>query len=194
MYLTTTFEPDNRKAWREWLELHHAEDKEIWLIFSKTNRGPQSFSYKDALFEALCFGWIDGVRQRIDNKKYAQRFSPRTKSSKWSATNISLANELRSGGLMTPSGLAALNQARLTVMPDNTHHEQISNSQLITAIQADPIAWNNFKNLPPSHQRRYVHWISDAKLEVTRNKRITEALELLRGNKRLGLGPGEVRK
>ena len=194
MHLTATFEPKNRTMWRQWLESHHAKEKEIWLIFTKVKRDPQSFSYRDALAEALCFGWIDGVRQRIDDERYAQRFSPRTRSSKWSKINLSLAHELKSAGLMAPSGLSALNQATPAGGSDVGHPEQTSAAPFITALQADPIAWNNFQQLPPSHQRRYVGWISDAKLETTRHKRMAEALGLLRENKRLGLGPGEVRK
>lgn len=194
MRLTATLEPKNRKAWREWLESHHAEDKDIWLIFTKAKHGPDLFSYKEALSEALCFGWIDGVRQRIDDEQYAQRFSPRIKSSKWSAVNLALANELKASGLMAPSGLEALDQATPAVKPGHEPSGQMQASPIIAAIQADPAAWNHFQNLPPSHQRRYIGWISDAKRELTRTKRVAEAIELLRENKRLGLGPGEVRK
>lgn len=194
MLLTATLEPKNRKAWRDWLEHHHAKEKEIWLIFTKAHLGQRSFSYKDALSEAICFGWIDGVRQRIDNEKYAQRFSPRAKSSKWSLVNLSLAKELQAAGLLLPSGIASLNLAKSTRINPSDQSEPFPPAWFITAIQADPVALSNFQNLPPSHQRRYVGWISAAKRDDTRDKRISEAINLLRENKRLGLGPGEVRK
>ena len=194
MKLTTTHEPKDRDAWRNWLELNHAREKEVWVVFPKKHTKATTFTYQDALLEALCFGWIDGVRQRIDDERFAQRFSPRTKTSKWSSLNKKLASDLLAAGLMTPTGITALNQANLKVAGPEKSPSQLPPDGLLTAIQADSIAWNNFQNLPPSHQRRYVGWISDAKREDTRNKRIAEAIALLRENKRIGLGPGEVRK
>ncbi|WP_306591540.1 YdeI family protein [Geothrix sp. 21YS21S-4] len=194
MLLTTTLEPKTRKAWRNWLEQYHAKEKEIWLVFTKAHVGQPAFSYKDALSEALCFGWIDGVRQRIDDEKYAQRFSPRTKSSKWSAVNLSLAKELQVAGLLAPSGVASLSHAECSQADSSNPSEPFPPVWFMTAIQADPVAWTHFQNLPLSHQRRYVGWISAAKRDDTRGKRISEAISLLRENKRLGLGPGEVRK
>lgn len=189
MLLTTTLEPENRKAWREWLELHHDTAKEIWLIFTKRTAGGPTVSYREALLEALCFGWIDGVRQRLDDEKYAQRFSPRTRHSRWSSANLSLARELQAAGLLAPPGLASLDQAKQPESP-----EPFPPSWFMAAIQADPVASMNFQGLPPSHQRRYVGWVSTAKRDDTRHRRIAEAISLLRENKRLGLGPGEVRK
>ncbi|WP_084512443.1 YdeI/OmpD-associated family protein [Geothrix fermentans] len=194
MLLTATLQPKNRKAWRDWLEHHHAIDKEIWLVFKKVHFGRVAFTYKDALLEAICFGWIDGVRQRIDDEKYAQRFSPRTKTSKWSLVNLALAKELEAEGLLSPSGIASLNQARSPQADSSKHPEPFPPVWFITAIQADMVALSNFQSLPPSHQRRYVGWVSSAKREDTRGKRIAEAIILLKENKRLGLGPGEVRK
>ena len=194
MLLTATLEPKNRKAWREWLEHHHAIEKEIWLLFKKVNSGQLAFTCRDALSEAICFGWIDGVRQRIDDEKYAQRFSPRTKTSKWSSVNLALAKELETEGLLSPSGIASLNQARFVQIDSSKQPEPFPPVWFITAVQADRVALSNFQNLPPSHQRRYVGWVSSAKREDTREKRIAEAISLLKENKRLGLGPGEVRK
>jgi uncharacterized protein YdeI (YjbR/CyaY-like superfamily) len=194
MLLTATLEPKNRKAWREWLEHHHAIEKEIWLLFKKVSSGQLAFTYRDALSEAICFGWIDGVRQRIDDEKYAQRFSPRTKTSKWSSVNLALAKELEAEGLLSPSGIASLNQARFVQIDSSKQLEPFPPVWFITAVQADRVALSNFQNLPPSHQRRYVGWVSSAKREDTREKRIAEAISLLKENKRLGLGPGEVRK
>ncbi len=194
MLLTATLEPKNRKAWRDWLEHHHAVEKEIWLVFGKVHSGQLTFTYRDALSEAICFGWIDGVRQRIDDEKYAQRFSPRTKTSKWSSVNLALAKELEAEGLLSPSGIASLNQAKFAQTDSSKQLEPFPPVWFITAVQADMVALSNFQNLPPSHQRRYVGWVSSAKREDTREKRIAEAIGLLKENKRLGLGPGEVRK
>lgn len=194
MKITRTHEPRDRESWRNWLELNHAKETEIWVVFSKKHDKSIKFTYQDALLEALCFGWIDGVRQRIDDERYAQRFSPRTKASKWSSLNKKLAGDLLAAGLMRPAGIAALDQANFKDATPEKPLSHLPPDGFLTAIQADSIAWNNFQNLPPSHQRRYVGWISDAKREDTRNKRVAEAIALLRENKRIGLGPGEVRK
>lgn len=194
MMLTVTFEPKSRQQWREWLALNHNQEKEIWLIFLKKHTRMVKFTYQDALEEALCFGWIDGVRQRIDDLRYAQRFSPRIKSSHWSAANRGLAEKLEEMGLMTSGGLASKPSFESACPHPSEQPGTGFPDWLIAAIQSDSIAWNNFLNLPSSHQRRYVGWISNAKRVETRNRRITEAISLLRENKRIGLGPGEVRK
>ena len=191
--ITNTFEPKTRQDWRNWLVLNHAHSNEIWLVLLKKHTKQAAFTYQEALEEALCFGWIDGVRQRIDDLRYAQRFSPRTKTSRWSETNKALATELEARGLMTPAGFAS--KASSPTTPNLAQQEDSALPDwLISAIQANPIAWRNFSALPPSHQRRYVGWISSAKRAETRSKRITEAISLLTENKRLGLGPGEIRK
>jgi uncharacterized protein YdeI (YjbR/CyaY-like superfamily) len=200
MKLTATFEPRNRQDWRDWLARNHNHNhnhnqvKEIWLIFLKKHTQKATFSYQDALEEALCFGWIDGVRQRIDEQRYAQRFSPRIKSSHWSDANLALAAVLEAKGHMTAAGLASKPPSG----PPSAHPPNRQGSDipdwLVAALRSDATAWTNFLGLPPSHQRRYVGWISAAKREDTRTRRITEAIALLRENKRIGLGPGEVRK
>ncbi len=191
MLITATLEPGSRKAWRDWLERHHATAKEIWLIFTKRTAAGPAISYREALLEALCFGWIDGVRQRLDDEKYVQRFTPRTRHSTWSSVNLSLARELQAAGLLAPPGLASLDQAK---EPPGEATEPFPPGWFMAAIQVDPAASMNFEGLPPSHQRRYVGWVSAAKRDDTRQRRIGEAIALLRENRRLGLGPGEVRK
>lgn len=193
MIITDSVEPKTRQEWRNWLDLNHRQAKEIWLIFLKKHTKQAAITYREALEEALCFGWIDGVRQRIDDLRYAQRFSPRTKSSRWSETNKALAATLEARGLMTPAGLASKSASSASANPTQQFGSGIPD-WLTKAIQANAIAWRNFTSLPGSYQRRYVGWILSAKREETRDKRVTEAISLLVDNKRLGLGPGEVRK
>lgn len=193
MIITETFEPRTRQDWRRWLGRHHAGSKAIWVVFLKKHTKQTTFTYQDALEEALCFGWIDGVRQRIDDLRYAQRFTPRTKSSRWSETNKALAADLEARGLMTPAGLAARASARPESPPAREEDGGVP-EWLVRALRSRPLAWKSFEALPPSHQRRYVGWISSARREETRDKRIAEAIALLMENKRIGLGPGEVRK
>jgi len=117
MNITDTFEPKTRRDWRNWLTLHRTEAKAIWVVFLKKHTKQAALTYQDALEEALCFGWIDGVRQRIDDLRYAQRFTPRTKSSRWSQVNKALAADLEAGGLMTPAGLASRAAATTKTQP-----------------------------------------------------------------------------
>ncbi|MHB8800902.1 MAG: YdeI/OmpD-associated family protein [Thermoanaerobaculia bacterium] len=193
MIITETFEPRSRQDWRKWLGRHHVEKKTIWLVFLKKHTKQATFTYQDALEEALCFGWIDGVRQRIDDLRFAQRFTPRTKSSRWSETNRALAADLEARGLMTPAGLAARGSAPPDPPPAREQPSGVP-EWLVGALRTSPLAWKNFNALPPSHQRRYVGWISSAKRDETRRGRVAEAIALLMENKRIGLGPGEVRK
>ncbi len=96
----------NREAWRQWLLENHAGFNEFWIIFYKKHTGKPTVIYREALEEALCFGWIDGILKRIDDECYMQRFTPRRSRSNWSETNIKLALKLLSEGRMHESGLA----------------------------------------------------------------------------------------
>ena len=110
MALTVT--PKSRRAWRDWLQKHHAAKPEVWLVFYKRHAGKPSLSYDDAVEEALCFGWIDGVRRRVDEDRYMHRFSPRQASSRWSALNRTRVARMEEAGLMTPAGRSAVQAAK----------------------------------------------------------------------------------
>ncbi len=189
---THTLEAPHRQAWRSWLESHGAIEREIWLIFHRKGSGHPSITYPEALEEALCFGWIDGVRQRIDDQRYAQRFTPRRYGSRWSERNLQLAARLEEQEKMTDAGRDQLPPVGTPVPIEQP--VTLLTAAVQEALAEHPEAWAAFQRLPPSHQRRYVAWISAAKREATRNKRLQEALELLKQDLRLGLGPGEVRK
>ena len=92
----------SREEWRSWLEMNHGSVEAIWLVFYKKHTGKSTLTYRDSLEEALCFGWIDGVRRSIDSEKYACRFTPRRKKSKWSAFNLKLVEELITTTPMAP--------------------------------------------------------------------------------------------
>lgn len=193
MILTDTFEPGTRDAWRAWLAAHHDQAKGVWLVFLKAGTGQAGLTYREALEEALCFGWIDGVRQRIDDLRYAQRFTPRTPASRWSEVNKALAASLEAQGRMRPAGLAWKAAWSTPAAPARPQGSALPDG-FEAALQAHPVADAHFKALPPSHQRRYLGWIGSAKRDETRARRIAEAIALLQENKRIGLGPGEVRK
>lgn len=188
MKITQTFTASNRAEWRSWLDEHGATESEVWLVYYKAGTGKPTISYQDSLEEALCFGWIDSIIQKIDAESYARKFNPRRAGSKWSELNKHLVAKLVQERRMTEAGLAKVDfnpgeapkarPKRLPLpLPD----------WLKVALMADPTAWENFQKLPPSHQRNYIGWISDAKREETRQKRIRYALERLQKPQPLGL-------
>jgi uncharacterized protein YdeI (YjbR/CyaY-like superfamily) len=194
MIITKTFYAEDRHAWRSWLQFHHASETEIWLVFFKKHTNKPSIIYQEALEEALCFGWIDGVRQKLDDDRFAQRFTPRRKLSRWSDVNKRLVARLTKEGRMTAAGLSVVDFPPLdSEAPFPVRKELPLPNWLESALKINAV-WANFQKLPPSHQRRYIGWISEAKREKTRQKRIQEAIALLKENKRIGIGPGEVRK
>ncbi len=188
MKITQIFEAADRESWRRWLEEHGSTQAEVWLVYYKAGSGKTAISYQDSLEEALCFGWVDSLIQKIDEEKYARKFTPRRAGSKWSELNKHLVARLIQEGRMTEAGLAKVEfvveeapKARPKrpplPLPDWLKEELMKN----------PLAWENFQKLPASHQRNYIGWISDAKREETRQKRIRYALERLEKGLQLGL-------
>jgi uncharacterized protein YdeI (YjbR/CyaY-like superfamily) len=104
------FHASSREEWRSWLEKNHAGAKEVWLVYYKKHTGKPSIGYTDSLEEAICFGWIDGLKKSVDEERYAYRFSPRKPKSKWSPRNTKLAKKMIEEKKMTPAGLAAFKQ------------------------------------------------------------------------------------
>src|SRR3989442_15852421 len=108
MEISETLLVTSRQQWREWLTPHHADCKEIWLIYYKKSSGKTGISYEESVEEALCFGWIDGTNKGIDEETYAGRFTPRRSRSHWSASNRARVGRLLQEGRMTEAGLAVL--------------------------------------------------------------------------------------
>ena len=187
MKINQTLYVVSRDDWRAWLQQKHAIEKEIWLIFYKKASGQPSLPYDDAVEEALCFGWIDSIIQRMDDKRYAQKFTPRTNTAKWSPSNIVRIRKMIDAGKMTPIGLSKIDAELLKAEPKPRPRILPLPSWLKEALMQHPVAWQNFSKLAPSHRRRYIGWISDARKDETRKKRITEAVLLLEKNDKLGL-------
>ena len=180
----------DRREWRSWLAENHASEKEVWLAYFKKHTGKASVSYMDSVKEALCFGWIDGLKKRIDDECYTHRFTPRKAASKWSPQNIRLAKELIESGEMMEPGLAAFNQR---VPYDEELQKTLAAKDLpLTAeteqgLKSSPKAWDNFNQLTPGYRKQYVGWLQSAKRPKTRKKRLAEAIVLLEANKKLGM-------
>lgn len=172
----------NRDEWRTWLEKNAARSAEIWLISYKKHTGKPSVPYDDAVEEALCYGWVDSIVKSIDDEKYAQKFTPRTSSSKWSASNIERVNNLIAAGKMTPAGLAAFegHESR-TIEPAPTTLP----SELEAAFKSHKTAWKNFNAFPPGYRRVVIAWVASAKRLQTRRKRLDTLIEVSERNERI---------
>lgn len=182
--------PADRDDWRTWLQENHARFDEAWLVFYKKHTGKPSIAYRDSVEEALCFGWIDGLKKSIDEDRYAYRFTPRKPKSKWSPLNISLAERMISEEKMAPAGLAAFEQRRVydeNFLKDRGKTEISLTSEIEAALKSKPTAWKNFNNLAPGYRKQYSGWLISAKRPETRQKRLDEAIRLLEQNKKLGM-------
>jgi uncharacterized protein YdeI (YjbR/CyaY-like superfamily) len=178
----------SRQEWRAWLAENHAAETEVWLVYYKKHSGKQSISYIESVKEALCFGWIDGLKKRLDDERYMHRFTPRKPNSKWSRTNIALAKELIESGAMTEAGLAAFKKKR-------TYDKGFLQAKLQAklapeyeqTLKENEKAWDNFKQLAPSYRKNYVAWLQSAKKPETREKRLRELITVLEQGKKPGM-------
>ena len=184
--MKTDREPVNRTffanpaEFRAWLEAHHADARELWVGFYKKGTGRPSVTWPKAVDQALCFGWIDGVRIGIDAERYANRFTPRAARSTWSAVNIKRVGELIEQGLMRPAGLKAF-EARTEENSGIYSYEQGDNAALgdefERRFQANEVAWRFFQAQPPGYRRTAIWWVVSAKKEETRHRRLATRID-----------------
>lgn len=184
--------PRNQFAWRRWLEANHAAVPAIWVVFYKKpaqRPGRPTLTYGQAVEQAICFGWIDGLKRRINEERYAHRFTPRKPDSRWSESNRERLARMRSQGLMTRPGEVAVEasirsgawEKRARAAPVEAPVE------LLAAIGVDPDARAGWMTLTRAQQRRYEVWVGMAKRDETRARRLTESLALLRRGEKLGM-------
>jgi uncharacterized protein YdeI (YjbR/CyaY-like superfamily) len=177
----------NRNDWRIWLEKNYETEKEIWLIYYKKHSSRPRIPYDDAVEEALCFGWIDSIIKKIDEEKFAQKFTPRKNNNKWSELNIKRVGKMIEEGKMTEAGLKKIDKTLLNKEPGKKDSSTEPVSCLEEALKDKVKAMEFFTSLAPSYKKQYINWTGSAKREETRMKRIKEAIELLENNKKLGL-------
>lgn len=175
-----TFYPKNREEWRAWLGKNGRSAKEIWLVYYKKGSGRPRVPYDDAVEEALCFGWVDGVVRKMDAERYVQRFSPRRGASQWSELNIRRARKMIRAERMTVHGLAVFDPARKRA-PHPTKLPSLLEQQFKKAAQA----WENFQNFPPSYRRMAIAWVASAKKEETRRRRLQQLIDFSAQKKRI---------
>lgn len=165
--------------WRRWLERHHRDSAELWVGFHKRDSGKPSITWPESVDEALCFGWIDGVRKSLGDTSYAIRFTPRKRDSSWSLVNIGRVKALVKERRMRPAGLQAFRARR----PDKSGAYSFEKRpprlppRYQKRLQANPAAWAYFRGRPPWYQRTVSHWIMTAKKEETRERRLAALIQ-----------------
>jgi uncharacterized protein YdeI (YjbR/CyaY-like superfamily) len=182
-----TFDARTLEQWRRWLTDHHDSESEVWLIFYKRHTGRPSVAYGDALDEALCFGWIDSLVKRLDDARYARKFTPRKPDSRWSTVNRKRYAYLKAGGRLMPAGLNRPPTDRSGDAPKPSPSPAKLPQYIRDALRKRPTAWKHFESLAPSHRRHYIGWIDSAKQQETKMRRLQEAIRLLAAGQKLGL-------
>ena len=165
--------------WRDWLVANHDTVTEIWLGCRKQHH-PEGILVSQAIEEALCFGWIDSVRNGVDADGFAQRFSPRTSRSPWSEVNRALMEELIASGRVHPAGLRAWDgrdAAPGGIAPRVADRQAALEAPMQVRFEADPVAWNWFQQQPPGYRRLAIWWVMDAKRAETRERRLTTLID-----------------
>jgi uncharacterized protein YdeI (YjbR/CyaY-like superfamily) len=169
----------NQSELRKWFEKNHDKEQELWVGYYKTVSGKPGITWPQSVDEALCFGWIDGVRKSIDENSYVIRFTHRKPKSIWSAINIKKVEELTKRGLMHPAGIEAFNKRneeksriysfeQKNIQLDKKYEKQFKQNKK---------AWQFFQSQPPSYQRPAMWWVMSAKQETTRQKRLDELIK-----------------
>lgn len=178
---------EHAAALRRWFRAHAGTATELAVGFTKIGRGAPGLTWSDAVDEALCVGWIDGVRHRVDESRYRIRFTPRKPGSHWSAVNIAKVEALSAAARMTPAGLAAFAQ-RTQARSMKAAYEQgevaFAAAQM-RAFKRDKTAWRYFEACPPGYRKQMTWWVVSAKQAATQDRRLTRLIEACAMGRRL---------
>jgi len=176
-------------AFRAWLKKHHASATELLVGFYKRDSGKPSITWPESVDQALCFGWIDGVRKRIDDVSYTIRFTPRKTVSNWSAINIARVAELTKLGLMQPAGLRAFEKRREDKSAIYSYENAVRTLDPADekTFRANRKAWEFFSTQPPWYRRVCIHWVTSGKKAETRARRMATLIEDSANGQRIGL-------
>ena len=179
--METVFAKD-RVEWRGWLMKNSVRCEEIWLAFYKKATGKQTVSYDHAVEEALCFGWVDGTKKKLDEECYAFRFIPRKAKSAWSKSNIDRVKRLIAAGQMMPAGLKAYQSASAREVPPMPTELP---KRLEGKFRRQKAAWTNYSKFPPGYRRVTAGWVASARKEETQAKRLEKLMEYSARNERI---------
>jgi uncharacterized protein YdeI (YjbR/CyaY-like superfamily) len=185
----TTFARD-RRAWRRWLERYHAQKKEVWLLLLKRHVDEPCVGYDAAVEEALCFGWIDGILKRVDDRSHVVRFSPRKPRSRWSASNVKRVERMVARGKMTEAGLAMVEAGKRSGAWQAARQEQKLEDlpdDLARALARNKRAQANFQAFAPGYRRDYIRYVLQARRPETRTRRIRKVVQRSAQNKKPGI-------
>ena len=181
----------SEKEWENWLENNFDKQQELWLVYYKKDTGKAGISYENSVRVALCYGWIDGLIKKLDEEKYARRFTPRKNKSIWSDLNKVRVEELIKSGKMKKPGLDKVEFAKQNGIWDQmiypTKIDLSLPDELKRAFKENKMAADFFESLPKSHKKQYLLWIKTAKRPETRERRINETIKMLNEKKKLGI-------
>jgi uncharacterized protein YdeI (YjbR/CyaY-like superfamily) len=176
-------------AFRAWLKKHHKTADELIVGYYKKSSGKPTITWQESVDEALCFGWIDGIRRSVGPDAYSNRFTPRRKGSNWSAININRVEELTKARRMQPAGLAAFGRrtdAKSRVYTYEQKDFPKFEPKLEKLFKANKKAWAFFQTLPPFYRKGETRWVCTAKAEETKLRRLAKVMEACEQQRRRG--------
>lgn len=175
------------QEFRKWLETHHKQESEVLVGYYKVKTGKPSMTWSESVDQAICFGWIDGIRRSLGPESYSIRFTPRRKNSNWSAVNIKKVKDLTAAGLMREAGQKAYEL--WTEKKSNVYSYEKTPAVLTPEFERifkkNTAAWDFFINQAPSYRKGIIHWIMSAKKEETRVSRLTRTINQSEQQKRV---------
>jgi uncharacterized protein YdeI (YjbR/CyaY-like superfamily) len=175
------------EEFRAWLEEHHERATEVWIGYWKKHTGKPSLTWSQAVDEALCFGWIDGVLRRVDDERHMQRFTPRKPTSNWSAVNVAKVEQLRAEGRMRPAGEAAFalrREAKTGVYSYEQRHLAAFEPEQEQRFRANAAAWEYWSAAPAGYRKMATWWVVSAKKPETRERRLAKLIEVSAAGRR----------
>lgn len=177
----------HQSEFRNWLKKNYDKATELLVGFYKVNSGKQSITWSQSVDEAICFGWIDGIRKSIDDESYCIRFTPRKSKSIWSAINIKKVEELTRQELMHPAGFAAFSKREENKSRIYSYEKEaaILSNDFLKKFKANKKAWEYFQSQAPSYQKTALHWVTGAKQEITKVKRLEELIRDCEGERKI---------
>ena len=181
----------NPAAFRTWLQKNHRTQTELWVGYWKKSTGRLSLTWQESVEEALCFGWIDGIRKSIDAESYANRFTPRRRGSVWSTVNERRAAELLKSGRMRAAGRKAF-EARDPAKTVVYRYEL--DRSLLASFRASRKAWAFFEAQPPGYRNRLIWRVMSAKQHDTRVRRLDEVIAICAAGRRFEMMPSSRKK
>lgn len=185
---------ENREEFRNWLAQNHSQSSGIWLVYYKKHTKKASIIYDEAVEEAICFGWIDSTIRRIDDERYMQKFTPRNFKSGWSELNLKRANKMIAEGKMNKAGEKKLNYFLSHIKKKEVKNNKAEIPEKLEIpgffakeLKKHPRAAAHFDNLAPVFRKEYILWLTFAKRDDTKKRRLKEAIEKLMKGEKLGM-------